>query len=75
MKFEDAHVYTADENLNDIGGDAVAYTNVWKVLVHSCGRFPGIVTQWSLRKREMSLRKYFDVSRPSVEEEFPEEAA
>jgi hypothetical protein len=28
-------MYTADENLNDIRSDAAAYTNVWKVLVHS----------------------------------------
>ena len=28
-------MYTADENFNDIGSDAVAYTNVRKVLVHS----------------------------------------
>ena len=45
-------MYTADENLNDIGGDAVAYTNVWKVLVHSCVAYTKV---WNVQVRSWAF--------------------
>ena len=43
---EDAHVYTADENLNAIGSDAVAYTNVSATPASIHPRNLPLLTRW-----------------------------